>query len=58
MFVEKLIIRFFVVANAVVSGYLVLSLVLSFFHIVRTTATNSRIILITFDAVIIIADTI
>ncbi|GMN42212.1 hypothetical protein TIFTF001_011437 [Ficus carica] len=44
---------FFVVANAVVSGYLVLSLVLSFFHIVRTTATNSRIILITFDTIML-----
>ncbi|EXB31945.1 hypothetical protein L484_013577 [Morus notabilis] len=41
---------FFVVANAIVSGYLVLSLVLSFFHIVRSNAQNSRVLLIIFDA--------
>ncbi|OVA08972.1 Uncharacterized protein family UPF0497 [Macleaya cordata] len=40
---------FFVAANAVVSVYLVLSLVLSIFHIVRAGSTKSRIILIFFD---------
>ncbi|XP_048327061.2 casparian strip membrane protein 1 [Ziziphus jujuba] len=40
---------FFVVANSIVSAYVVLSLPLSIFHIVRSTAKNSRIILIIFD---------
>ncbi|KAK9271744.1 hypothetical protein L1049_002107 [Liquidambar formosana] len=40
---------FFVVANSVVSAYLVLSLPLSIFQIVRAGAQNSRIILILFD---------
>ncbi|KAJ9147595.1 hypothetical protein P3X46_029739 [Hevea brasiliensis] len=41
---------FFMVANVIVSGYLLLSLPLSFFNIVRSRAKNSRIILIIFDA--------
>nr|DAD34919.1 TPA_asm: hypothetical protein HUJ06_005559 [Nelumbo nucifera] len=43
---------FFVIANAVVSAYLILSLPLSIYHIVRTTssARGSRIILIFLDA--------
>ncbi|PON96365.1 Casparian strip membrane protein [Trema orientale] len=40
---------FFVVANSVVSGYLILSLALSIFHIVRSSAQKSRILLIIFD---------
>ncbi|XP_062103318.1 casparian strip membrane protein 5 [Humulus lupulus] len=39
----------FVVVNAVVSGYLVLSLALSILHIVRSSAQKSRILLIIFD---------
>ncbi|XP_059294976.1 casparian strip membrane protein 1 [Lycium ferocissimum] len=41
---------FFVVANAIVSAYLVLSLGLSIFHIMRSRAQGSRIALIFFDA--------
>ncbi|ERM94541.1 hypothetical protein AMTRI_Chr04g190550 [Amborella trichopoda] len=40
---------FFVVANAIVSVYLLLSLPLSIFHIVRSKAKGSRMILIFFD---------
>lgn len=40
---------FFVVANSVVSVYLVLSLALSIFHILRSHAHFTRIILIFFD---------
>ncbi|CDP02250.1 unnamed protein product [Coffea canephora] len=41
---------FFVVANSVVSAYLVLSLALSIFHIMRSRAHASRVVLIFFDA--------
>ncbi|XP_009610092.1 casparian strip membrane protein 1 [Nicotiana tomentosiformis] len=41
---------FFVVANAIVSAYLVLSLGMSIFHIMRSRAQASRIALIFFDA--------
>ncbi|KAA8547971.1 hypothetical protein F0562_004400 [Nyssa sinensis] len=41
--------RFFVVANSIVSAYLVLSLALTIFHIVRSGTQGSRIILIFFD---------
>lgn len=44
-------IRFFVVANAVVSGYLILSLTLAFVHIVKSKTQNSRILLIVLDVV-------
>ncbi|KAL6009089.1 hypothetical protein ACLOJK_022316 [Asimina triloba] len=40
---------FFVVANAVVCGYLVLTLPLSFFHIFRSGARATRLVLIFFD---------
>ncbi|KAJ7974386.1 CASP-like protein [Quillaja saponaria] len=40
---------FFVIANATVSAYLVLSLPLSIFHIIRSASERSRIILIFFD---------
>ncbi|XP_059624573.1 casparian strip membrane protein 3-like [Cornus florida] len=40
---------FFVVANSIVCSYLVLSLALSIFHIARSNANGSRIILIFFD---------
>ncbi|KAL3525916.1 hypothetical protein ACH5RR_014288 [Cinchona calisaya] len=40
---------FFVVANSLVSAYLVLSLALSIFHIMRSRAHASRIVLIFFD---------
>ncbi|XP_010550038.1 PREDICTED: casparian strip membrane protein 5-like [Tarenaya hassleriana] len=43
-------LTFFVVANAVVSGYLIVSLGFSFFHIVKSKAQNSRILLIFLDA--------
>ncbi|XP_028761957.1 casparian strip membrane protein 1-like [Neltuma alba] len=42
---------FFVLGNAIVCGYLVLSIVLSIFHIARTTAVKSRILLLFLDAV-------
>lgn len=38
-------------ASAVVSGYLILSLSLSIFHIVRSRAQKSRILLVFFDTV-------
>ncbi|CAI9109730.1 OLC1v1009606C1 [Oldenlandia corymbosa var. corymbosa] len=41
---------FFVVANSVVAAYLVLSLGLSIFHIMKSRAQGSRIALIFFDA--------
>ncbi|XP_058099935.1 casparian strip membrane protein 1-like isoform X2 [Magnolia sinica] len=40
---------FFVIANAIVCGYIVLSLPVSIFHIVRSRARGSRLILIFFD---------
>ncbi|KAE8798995.1 Casparian strip membrane protein 2 [Hordeum vulgare] len=42
--------RFFVVANSVVSAYLILSLPLSVAHIIRSGAECSRLVLIIFDA--------
>ncbi|CAN6572023.1 unnamed protein product [Malus baccata var. baccata] len=42
---------FFVVANSIVCTYLVFSLALSVFHIIRSNAKKSRIILIFFDTV-------
>ncbi|KAK7309807.1 hypothetical protein RJT34_06843 [Clitoria ternatea] len=44
---------FFVMANSVVCGYLVLSLILSVFHIVRSKAVNTRILLIFLDTVML-----
>ncbi|XP_050230552.1 casparian strip membrane protein 5-like [Mercurialis annua] len=46
-------LTFFVVANFVVSGYLLLSLPLSIFNVVRSRAKNSRILLIIFDTVML-----
>ncbi|KAK6128358.1 hypothetical protein DH2020_012639 [Rehmannia glutinosa] len=40
---------FFVVANSIVSAYLVLSLALSIFHILKSGAQKSRVVLIFFD---------
>ncbi|KAI3417176.1 CASP-like protein [Psidium guajava] len=40
---------FFVVANSIVSAYLILSLPISIFHIMRSAAQNSRIVLVIFD---------
>ncbi|XP_031254034.1 casparian strip membrane protein 3-like [Pistacia vera] len=40
---------FFVIANAIVSGYLILSLPFSIIHIVRSKAQKTRILLIFFD---------
>lgn len=37
--------------NAVVCGYLVLSLIISVFHIVRSAAVKSRILLVALDTV-------
>ncbi|XP_065862093.1 casparian strip membrane protein 5 [Euphorbia lathyris] len=44
---------FFVVANVIASAYLLLSLPLSIVNIVRSSATNSRIILVVLDAVML-----
>ncbi|XP_075660226.1 casparian strip membrane protein 3-like isoform X1 [Castanea sativa] len=45
---------FFVIANSIVCGYLVvISLPLSIFHIIRRAAINSRIILVIFDTVML-----
>ncbi|XP_075494299.1 casparian strip membrane protein 1-like [Primulina tabacum] len=44
---------FFVVANAIASAYLVLSLVLSIFHILKTGAKVTRAVLIILDLVIL-----
>ncbi|CAL5372150.1 unnamed protein product [Camellia sinensis] len=41
---------FFVIANSIVSAYLVLSLALSIFHIMRSAAQGTRIVLIFFDS--------
>ncbi|XP_010258295.1 PREDICTED: casparian strip membrane protein 3 [Nelumbo nucifera] len=41
---------FFVIANAVVSAYLILSLPLSIYHIARSSARGSRIVLTFLDA--------
>lgn len=43
--------RFFVVANSIVSAYLLLSLPLSIFHILRSSAERSRILFIFLDTV-------
>jgi len=40
-----------VTTNSIVCGYLALSLVLSFFHIVRTISVKSRILLVFLDTV-------
>ncbi|XP_062111560.1 casparian strip membrane protein 1-like [Humulus lupulus] len=42
----------FVIANSIACGYLVLSLTVSFLHIVKYKAINSRIVLIVFDLVV------
>nr|KJB50632.1 hypothetical protein B456_008G180300 [Gossypium raimondii] len=42
---------FFVIANSVACAYLVFSLPLSFYHIIRRAAKHSRIVLVTFDTV-------
>ncbi|GMN41886.1 hypothetical protein TIFTF001_011095 [Ficus carica] len=42
---------FFVIANSIVCGYLVISLCLSFFHIIKSAAVRSRIFLVIFDTV-------
>uniref|UniRef100_A0ACD5VD52 Uncharacterized protein n=1 Tax=Avena sativa TaxID=4498 RepID=A0ACD5VD52_AVESA len=43
-------LTFFVVANSIVSAYLILSLPLSIVHIIRSRAEYSKLILIFFDA--------
>ncbi|KAM3194101.1 hypothetical protein ACQJBY_070639 [Aegilops geniculata] len=43
-------LTFFVVANSVVSAYLILSLPVSIAHIIRSGAKYSRLVLIIFDA--------
>ncbi|XP_042497918.1 casparian strip membrane protein 3-like [Macadamia integrifolia] len=42
---------FFVVANALVSAYLILSLVISIYHIARSGSRGSRLALVFFDSV-------
>ncbi|XP_057481853.1 casparian strip membrane protein 3-like [Actinidia eriantha] len=44
---------FFVVANSVVCAYLVLSLALSIFHIIRSAAQGTRVVLILLDTVML-----
>lgn len=44
--------RFFVVTNAIVCAYLVLSLALSIFHIIKSTVKVTRLVLVIFDTVI------
>ncbi|KAL0784644.1 hypothetical protein Bca101_000889 [Brassica carinata] len=46
-------LTFFVVANAVVSGYLILTLPLAFVHIVKKKTENSRILLIILDVAMV-----
>ncbi|EOA39242.1 hypothetical protein CARUB_v10012228mg [Capsella rubella] len=46
-------LMFFVVANAIAGGYLVLSLPVSIFHIFGTKAKTSRIILLVIDTVML-----
>ncbi|XP_023887026.2 casparian strip membrane protein 3 [Quercus suber] len=46
-------LTFFVIANSIVSAYLVLSLSLSIFHILSSSAQRSRIPLIFFDTVML-----
>ncbi|CAN1152662.1 Casparian strip membrane protein 3 [Linum perenne] len=45
------VFTFFVVANSVVGSYLVLSFPMSVFHIIRSSAKTSRIILVSLDTV-------
>ncbi|XP_015956859.1 casparian strip membrane protein 2 [Arachis duranensis] len=42
---------FFVMSNSIVCAYLVLSLALSFFHILRSTAVKSRILMVLLDTI-------
>ncbi|PKI36807.1 hypothetical protein CRG98_042756 [Punica granatum] len=42
---------FFVIANGIVCAYLVLSLLLSIFHVIRSAAVITRVVLIVFDTV-------
>ncbi|KAL5761741.1 hypothetical protein ACOSP7_018005 [Xanthoceras sorbifolium] len=44
---------FFVVANSVVCGYLVLSIPVSIFHVIKSEAKISRIILLIFDTAMV-----
>ncbi|KAK4780848.1 hypothetical protein SAY87_016954 [Trapa incisa] len=44
---------FFVVTNSIVCAYLVLSLALSIFHVIRSKAVITRIILVVFDTVML-----
>ncbi|KAI4320423.1 hypothetical protein MLD38_033906 [Melastoma candidum] len=44
---------FFVVANSVASAYFILSLPLSIFHIVKSGAQNSRIVMVILDTVVL-----
>ncbi|KAL1205917.1 Casparian strip membrane protein 5 [Cardamine amara subsp. amara] len=46
-------LSFFVVANAVVSGYLILSLTLAFVHIVKSKTQSTRVLLIVLDVVML-----
>ncbi|ESQ35403.1 hypothetical protein EUTSA_v10008800mg [Eutrema salsugineum] len=46
-------LMFFVVANAVAGGYLILSLPVSIFHIISSKAKTSRIILLVIDTVMV-----
>ncbi|GKU99532.1 hypothetical protein SLEP1_g12370 [Rubroshorea leprosula] len=46
-------LTFFVIANAIVCGYLVLSLPISTYHIIRSKAHISRVILLIFDTVML-----
>ncbi|CAL1370651.1 unnamed protein product [Linum trigynum] len=47
------VFTFFVIANSVVGGYLVLSFAISVYHIIRSSAKTSRIILVSLDTVML-----
>ncbi|XP_031287949.1 casparian strip membrane protein 1-like [Pistacia vera] len=46
-------LTFFVIANSIVCGYLVLFLPLSIFHVIKTSAKISRLVLLVFDTVML-----
>ncbi|KAJ6350571.1 hypothetical protein OIU78_006683 [Salix suchowensis] len=46
-------LTFFVIANSIVCGYLVLSIPLSIFHFIRSEAKITRVILLIFDTAMV-----
>ncbi|KAK6139357.1 hypothetical protein DH2020_026903 [Rehmannia glutinosa] len=45
--------RFFVIANAIVCGYLAISLPMAIYHVIRTRAAKSRALLIFLDTIML-----